>query len=269
MKVLVCGDAMLDEYWRGTVSRVSPEASVPVVVVTDVETRQGAACNVANNIEAMGVPCERIFGGGPRIRKIRLLSKTQHLLRADYDHPQKPIECDQTYIDALGRCGVVVFTDYGKGSLIHIQALIQQARSMDRFVFVDPKGFDYSKYRGATMLKPNREEMKELVGGWNTRDELDFKARQFLLASGIESILLTQSEQGMTLYTKDATNHFDSEAKEVVDVSGAGESAISAFAAAFAKGHPFGECAKYANRAAGISVGHFGTVIVEEKDVFG
>ncbi len=268
VKILVCGDVMQDEYWRGTVSRVSPEASVPVVSITDVETRQWGAANIANNIEAMGVACERLFGGGMRIRKIRLLSKTQHLLRADYDYPQKPIECDQTYVDALQRCQSVVFTDYRKGSLANIGALIYKAREMERYVFVDPKGFDYAKYRGATLIKPNRDEMKELVGGWSTQDELDFKARQFLLASGIESILLTQAAEGLTLYTKDATNHYASEAKEIVDVSGAGETALSAFVAAFAKGHKFSECARYANKAAGVSVGYFGTTIVEEKDVF-
>jgi len=260
---------MQDEYWRGTVSRVSPEASVPIVVITDVETRQGGACNVANNIEAMGVPVERIFSAGPRIRKIRILSKTQHMLRADYDYPQPPIPCDQTYLDALGRCQIVVFIDYGKGSLANIQELIRAAKSLGKTVFVDPKGFDYSKYRGSTMIKPNREEMKELVGGWSNQEELDFKARQFLSASGIESILLTKSEDGMTLYTKDSTNHFKSEAKEVVDVSGAGEAALSAFTAAYAKGFPFGECARCASKASGVSVGHFGTIILEEKDVFG
>ena len=269
MKVLVCGDVMQDEYWRGTVSRVSPEAPVPVISITDVETRQGGAANIANNIEAMGVPCERLFGGGLRIRKIRLLSQSQHLLRVDYDYPQKPIECDQTYVDALGRCQSVVFTDYRKGSLENIQALITQARLMDRFVFIDPKGFDYAKYRGATLIKPNKDEMKELVGGWANQDELDFKARQFLRASGIESILLTQASEGMTLYTKDSTNHYASEAKEVVDVSGAGETALSAFVAAFAKGHTFAECAKYAVKASAVAVTFFGTTIVEEKDVFG
>jgi len=164
-RVLVVGDVMADEYWYGTVSRVSPEAPVPVVSITDVETRQGGAANIANNIEAMGVPCERLFGGGQRIRKIRLLSKTQHLLRADYDFPQEPVKCDQTYLDALGRCQIVVFTDYRKGSLANIQPLIQAARGLGKTVLVDPKGHDYAKYQGTTLIKPNRDEMKELVEG--------------------------------------------------------------------------------------------------------
>jgi len=259
---------MEDSYWRGTVSRICPEAPVPVISIASTETRQGGACNVANNIEAMGVPVERIFGGGERIRKIRLLTKTQQVYRCDFDYPQTPIPCDAAYKEALGRAQIVVLIDYGKGSLTNVQELIREAKALGKPVLVDPKGFDYQKYRGATLIKPNRSEMKELVGGWEKPEELDFKARQFLSASGIDSILLTQSEDGMTLYTKDATTHHDAEAKEVVDVSGAGEAALSAFAAAFAKGHTFAECAKYATKAAGLSVGHFGTVILEEKDVF-
>lgn len=266
MRVLVCGDAMTDLYYWGDAKRISPEAPVPVVSVQKVETRQGAACNVARNIEAMGVQVERLYGGGERIQKIRVLVKNQQVARVDFDYPQNPILPDATYLDALSRCDIIVFMDYGKGSLVNIQALITAAKG--KTILVDPKGHDYNKYRGATLIKPNGDEMKDLVGGWSTPEELDFKARQFLLASGIDSILLTQSADGMTLYTKDATNHFPSEAKEVVDVSGAGEAALSAFAAAFAKGFTFIECAKYAAKASGISVGFFGTTVIEEKDLF-
>lgn len=269
MRVLVCGDAMHDEYWRGSVFRISPEAPVPILKLDAVEHRQGGAANVANNIEAMGVSCERLFGGGERIRKIRLLTKNQHLLRADFDFPQKPIECDATYLEALGRCEIVVFVDYEHGSLRNVQLLIAKAREAGRTVLVDPKGFSYSKYRGATLIKPNQNEMKELVGGWDNQEELDFRARQFLLASGIESILLTQGELGMTLYTKTETTHYPAEAKEVVDICGAGEAALAAFTASLAKGKTFGEAAKYANKAAGIKVAYFGTMVLEEKDVFG
>jgi rfaE bifunctional protein kinase chain/domain len=260
---------MLDEFWTGTISRICPEAPVPVISLSSVETRQGGASNVANNIEAMGVSVERLFGSGQRIRKIRLITKNQYVYRADFDYPQTPIPCDSTYLEALGRCQVVVLIDYGKGSLTNIQELIRAARGLEKVVLVDPKGFDYSKYRGSTMIKPNKDEMKELVGGWVSQEELDFKARQFLAVSGIESILLTQGQDGMTLYTKDSTDHYPAQAKEVVDVLGAGEAALSAFAAAFAKGFSFGDSARYANKAAGVSVGHFGTIILEEKDVFG
>lgn len=269
MKVLVCGDAMADEYWRGSVLRISPEAPVPVLRLDAIEHRQGGAANVANNIEAMGVSCERLFGGGERIRKIRFLTRNQHLLRADFDYPQKPVECDAAYVEALGRCQIVVFVDYEHGALTNIQLLIAKAREAGRTVLIDPKGFDYAKYRGATLLKPNQHEMKELVGGWTNQDELDFKTRQFLVASGIESILLTQGPIGMTLYTRTETTHYPAKAKEVVDICGAGEAALAVFAVSIAKGKTFDEAAKYANKAAGIKIGFQGTMVLEEKDVFG
>lgn len=268
MKVLVCGDAMADVYWRGNVTRVSPEAPVTIVSVTEKERRDGAAANVANNIEALGVPCERIFGGGERIQKIRLLAKSQHVVRIDFDHPQSPICADAAFEDALARCDILVLVDYAKGSLERVQELISTARRLGRQVFVDPRGHDFSRYRGASMLKPNREEMKELVGGWSNQDELDFKARQFLLQSGIESILLTQAAEGMTLYTRQDTLHVKAEPSTVVDVSGAGEAALSGYAAAIAKGYKPLEAVKYANRAAGLACSRFGTAVVTEQEVF-
>ncbi len=261
---------MQDNYWFGNVSRISPEAPVTIVAVDRTERREGAAANVANNIEAMGVPCERIFGASKeRIQKIRLLAKKQHVVRIDFDHPQTPIPCDVAYEDALQRCEIVVFVDYGKGSLANVPDLIAKARQWKRAIFVDPRGHDFDKYRGATLLKPNREEMKELVGGWTTQDELDFKARQFLLASGIESILLTQATEGMTLYTRADTLHVKATPAEVVDVSGAGEAALSGYTAAIAKGYNPAEAVKFANKAAGLCIGRFGTVVVGEAEVFG
>lgn len=268
MRVLVCGDAMADIYWRGNVSRVSPEGPVPIVSVTEKEKRDGAAANVANSVEALGIPCERIFGGGERIQKIRLIARSQHVVRVDFDHPQTPIRADAAYEDALSRCEIVVFVDYAKGSLADIQPLIAKAKEMRRLIFVDPRGHDFTKYRGATMIKPNREEMKELVGGWSTQDELDFKARQFLVSSGIESILLTQAAEGMTLYTRQDTLHVKADNGAVVDVSGAGEAAMAGYTAAIAKGYKPLEAVAFANKAAGIAVGRFGTAIVKEEEVF-
>lgn len=267
-KVLVCGDAMADIYWRGNVTRISPEAPVTIVSVSEKERRDGAAANVANNIEALGVPCERIFGGGERIQKIRLLAKRQHVVRIDFDHPQTPIRADAGFEDSLSRCEILVLVDYAKGSLAHVQELISKAREMKRQVFVDPRGHDFDRYRGATLLKPNREEMKELVGGWASQDELDFKARQFLLASGIESILLTQAAEGMTLYTRQDTLHVKAEPLEVVDVSGAGEAALAGYTAAIAKGYKPAEAVRYANKAAAIAVSRFGTAVATKEEVF-
>jgi len=265
MKVLVCGDAMTDVYWESTVSRISPEGPVPVAAVQKTDKRGGAAANVANNIEAMGVPVERIFSPSRRIEKVRVFTAGQHLIRVDFDFPQEPIPCDETYEEALSRCELVVFVDYGKGALANIPALIARAKSAGRTVLVDPKGYDYAKYRGATLIKPNRDEMKELVGGWKTQDELDFKARQFLLSSQIDSILLTQGAEGMTLYTREETVHQVAEAKALVDVSGAGEAALAAYAVALAKGLP---PLLFASKAAAIACSRFGTTTVTAAEVF-
>lgn len=267
-RILVCGDAMTDLYWRGDSSRLSPEAPVPVVSVTHIERREGAAANVANNIEAMGIQVERLFGSSKeKIQKIRLMARNQHVVRIDFDHQQSAIEPFNAFEDALQRCQIVVFIDYGKGSLDNIEILIDKA--CGKTILIDPKGHDYGKYRGATLIKPNREEMKELIGGWKTQDELDFKSRQFLLASGIESIMLTQAADGMTLYTRTETLHFKAEAPEIVDVSGAGETALAAYAVSLAKGFSSSHAAKYANKAAGIACSRFGTTIVMENEVFG
>ncbi len=267
MKVLVIGDAMTDVYWTGTATRLSPEACVPVVSVKGTETRPGGAANVASNIEAMGVPVERIFGGGDRILKMRLLAGKQHVARIDFDHPQQPIALDAAFTEAVGRCDIVVMVDYGKGALANVQALIQACAGKP--VLVDPKGHDYSKYRGATLIKPNRDEMKELVGGWSTQDELDFKARQFLVSSGIESILLTQAAEGMTLYTKTETLHEPSQNLSPTDVSGAGEAVLSAYATALAKGFKPAERLQYAAKAAGLACSRQGTTVCTEEEVFG
>lgn len=269
MKVLVCGDAMTDVYWESTVSRVSPEAPVVIAGVQRTERRGGGAANVANNIEAMGVACERIFSQSQRIEKVRIFTPSQHLIRADFDYPQAPIPCDESYGEALARCEIIVFIDYGKGALANVQALITAARQAGRTVLVDPKGYDYAKYRGATLIKPNRDEMKELVGGWANQDELDFKARQFLLSSQIESILLTQGADGMTLYTREGTTHAKAEAQTLVDVSGAGEATISALAAGLAKGMALTDALARASRAAAIACSRFGTTTVTAAEVFG
>ena len=266
MKILVIGDAMQDEYLHGTCTRLSPEAPVPVVSVQRTEKRAGGAANVAANIEAMGVPVERIFGGGERIRKLRIIAGGQHIARIDFDVPQQPIEPDAAFMDAIDRCDLVVAVDYGKGALAGIAALLSASARTPWLI--DPKGHDYARYRRAALLKPNREEMRELVGGWASREELDFKARQFLASAGIESILLTQSAEGMTLYTRTTTLHQEAENRAPVDVSGAGEAALSAYAAALAKGYELASCLRFASKAAGIAIGRQGTAICTQEEVF-
>ena len=265
MRILVIGDAMQDEYLHGFARRLSPEAPVPVISVQRTEKRPGGAANVAANIEAMGISCERIYGGGERIRKLRLLSGRQHVARIDYDYPQAAIAPDAAFMEAVGRCALIVAIDYGKGSLDGIQALIAAA---GKPVLIDPKGHDFARYRGATLLKPNREEMRELVGGWSTPEELDFKARQFLLQSGIESILLTQAEDGMTLYTRTETLHAPSDNRIPLDVSGAGEAALAAYAAALIKGYGQKNCIRFASKAAGIAISRLGTTVVSAEELW-
>lgn len=267
MKILVCGDAMLDIYYRGHVSRLAPEAPVPVLSVSEVEQRNGGAANVADTIEAMGVPCERLFSGPRRIEKIRLLHGSHIVARVDFDYPQEPIRPDAAFKDAITRCDMVVFIDYGKGTLSDIASLIQYAREAKRMILIDPKGHDWQRYRGANLIKPNKTEMKELIGGWSSQEELDFKARQFLLISAIDSILLTQASEGMTLYSRTATIHEEAIAQTPLSPTGAGEATIAAYAAAISKGHGPAEALKLASRAAAIACSRFGVTVVKGQEI--
>lgn len=265
MKILVIGDAMQDEYWQGYARRLSPVAPVPVISVQRTESRPGAAANVAANLEAMGAQVERIYGAGERIRKITVTDKRQHIARLDFDYQQQHIQPDAAFLEAVGRCGLVVALDYGKGSLTGIQALI---RATGKPVLIDPKGHDYAKYRGAALIKPNRDEMRELVGGWASREELDFKARQFLAASDIESLLLTQAAEGMTLYTRTETLHEPATNASPEDVSGAGEAALAAYAASLVKGYALKNCLRFASKAAGIAISRQGTTVVSAEELW-
>lgn len=275
-KIMVAGDAMLDRYWFGDVSRISPEAPVPVVRMIREEERPGAAANVARNIEAMGGQCIRVFGSGKPIEKLRLIARSQQVARVDFDH-------EQTAIDSLpyvNECGVVVFSDYGKGSLAKIHDLIQLAKSAGATVLVDPKGHEYERYRGADVIKPNLNEMKELVGGWSTEEQLSAKAQRLRHEAGIGAILLTKAADGMSLYygamggewqveMVDCVEHIQAVAQEVYDVSGAGDTAIAALAVALSRGYSLRAAAGFANRAAGIVVGRFGTAVATASEVFG
>lgn len=263
MKILVIGDQMTDCYWHGSVSRISPVAPVPIVRVDRTEARPGAAANVAANIEAMGVEVERIFGTGGPIQKITVYAG-QHIARLDFDCPQTPILPDEAFLEAAIRCDLIVASDYGKGSLARISDLIAAS---GRPFFIDPKGHDYTKYRGAALVKPNRDEMRDLLGGWSTPEEMDSKARQFLASSGVGSLLLTQAGEGMTLYTPNATLHQEAQNKAPVDVSGAGEAALSAYAVAFLKGYELGSCLRFASKAAAIAISKPGTVVVSNEDL--
>lgn len=265
MSVMVIGDAMIDEYWKGEVSRISPEAPVPVLRVTETERREGAAANVAANVRAMGSICTTDFGSPElQVLKIRPVCRGQQMLRIDFDHRQTPVSKSISF----DRGSVVIFSDYGKGALDHVACLILRAKIAGCTVLVDPKGYDYERYRYADVVKPNLDEMRALVGGWKDEAELTIKAQALRRKADIRAILLTRSAGGMTLFTDAGAEHFSAEAREVYDVTGAGDTAIAALACSLSRGYTLHEACRYANRAAGIVVGKFGTAVATEQEVF-
>lgn len=261
---------MSDLYWWGEVARISPEAPVPVVRVVREEKRDGAAYNVGANIRSMG--CLAITCVCPTSRKIRLVARNQQVARIDFDETptdQKISFMEQAFVDYLRDVDMVVFSDYGKGSLRSVQDLIYKSKSAGKQVFVDPKGYDYSRYAGADLIKPNTEELRNLVGGWISVEQMNRKAEALRLQAKVGAILLTRAAEGMVLYNSDGAHFIKSIAREVYDVTGAGDTAIAAFAVAVSRGLEFPEAAWYANKAAGIVCGKFGTSIATEEEVFG
>jgi D-beta-D-heptose 7-phosphate kinase/D-beta-D-heptose 1-phosphate adenosyltransferase len=297
-RVLVAGDLMLDRYWHGGTSRISPEAPVPVVRVNGVEERVGGAGNVALNIAALGGRasligyCGRDEAGAsliglleqagiacnierietlPTITKLRVLSRHQQLIRLDFEerfHEVDPDRLAEPYAARLAETDVVVLSDYGKGTLREVPALIARARSAGKPVLVDPKGTDFDKYRGASLITPNRGEFEAVVGP--CRDEAELVEQGFTLLERLEldALLITRGEQGMTLLQRhEKALHLPAEAKEVYDVTGAGDTVISVLAAALAAGSSLPEATHLANVAAGIVVGKLGTASVDAEEL--
>lgn len=260
--ILVCGDYILDRYWHGEITRVS-EGSAPILKVLKEEDRQGGAANVVANIQAMGAACVGRYGPQNRwVTKIRQYVNGRQVLRTDFDREQFPIPKLE-----LGGITHVVFVDYGKGTLKNVQSLIQQAKGHGCTVLVDPKGHDYEKYAGADLLKPNLHEMQIMVGGWKNEEDLASKAEAIRRRANIGNILLTRASEGMSLYGE-RVEHIPSVASVIVDVSGAGETALAAMAVAMKKGMSTYKAMAYANAAAAVAVSRFGTTVVEEKEVF-
>ena len=260
VRLLIVGDVMLDRYWFGDVSRISPEAPVPVVKVERCEERPGGAANVARNAAALGarVALLSLVGkdeageslarlvaeggidaslhvdeGVSTTVKLRVIGRQQQLLRIDFENrPSHEVLRAKLkeFAERLPECDAVVFSDYGKGGLTHIGEMIQLARAAGKVVLVDPKGDDYSAYRGATIITPNRSEMREVVGRW--RDEADLERRATELRERLElgALLVTRSEEGMSLFLPDRTIHEKAVAREVFDVSGAGDTVIATLA---------------------------------------
>ena len=298
-RVLVVGDVMLDRYWFGEVERISPEAPVPVVRVARREDRLGGAANVARNVAALGghVTLVGVLGqdeAGDSVRrlateagiqgdliadnelhttlKMRVLGRQQQLLRVDFEqHPSQPSldAVDAALARHLANHDIVVLSDYAKGVLTRVESLIALARNAGIPVLVDPKGDDYSRYRGATLVTPNRSEMQQAVGRWNSEAELTDRAQRLRADLDLEALLVTRSEQGMTLFSDAGRDHTDAQAHEVFDVSGAGDTVLATLAVTRAIGLPWAEAMGWANKAGGIAVGKLGTSIVTAAELAG
>lgn len=297
-RVLVVGDAMLDRYWYGAVDRISPEAPVPVVRVTRQEERMGGAANVAYNIVTVGArasllsvvgddeashqlealvaasgisPC---FGRDPQLKttvKLRVIGRQQQLLRLDFENtPENEVLASQSaaFDELLPQHDTVLFSDYGKGGLAHIALMINQARAAGKVVLVDPKGSDYSRYRGATAITPNRAELEQVIGHWQDEADLQSRAHKLREELQLEAVLLTRSEEGMTLFDARGQLHVPAVAREVFDVTGAGDTVIGTLAAVLAAGMGLREAVPVANRAGGVVVGKFGTATVRYEEIF-
>jgi len=296
-RVLVVGDVMLDRYWFGDVERISPEAPVPVVKIARSEERPGGAANVARNAAALGAQAtllsvvgddepgralarllegERVQASflrdaaAPTTVKLRVIGRQQQLLRIDFETAPSHEVLAAKLADferLVAEADLVILSDYGKGGLAHIATMIARARAAGRPVLVDPKGDDYARYRGATLLTPNRSEFRQVAGRW--RDEADLTARAEALRRdlALDALLVTRSEEGMSLYTGGGALTIPAQAREVYDVSGAGDTVIATLGVLLAAGAPLPDAVRIANEAAGVVVGKLGTAVVQPHEL--
>ena len=297
-QVLVIGDLMLDRYWYGNAARISPEAPVPVVNVAQAEDRVGGAGNVALNVAALGAGASLLGAVGqdeaadalrsrlesagifcdfqvsstkPTITKLRIISRQQQLLRMDFEElfdADDIGEIPEKMVRRLSGIGAIILSDYAKGTLQSPQPLIQAARSAGVPILVDPKGTDFSRYKGATLITPNLSEFEAVVGRCANEQQLVERGVQLLEQLDMEALLVTRSEQGMTLIRKGLPElHLPARAREVFDVTGAGDTVISVLAAALAAGVELPESIAMANIAAGIVVGKLGTATISMPEL--
>lgn len=298
-RVLVVGDVMLDRYWFGEVTRVSPEAPVPIVHIQKTEERPGGAANVARGVAALGaqVTMLAVVGlddAGKQLEdilrksnvktilhhdaalqttvKLRVIGRQQQLLRLDFETlPSHDVLLSklEDFSALVGTADVVILSDYGKGSLAHIERMIALCNKANKPVLVDPKGSDFERYKNATLLTPNKSEFKAVVGSWKSEEEMSAKAEALRASLNLKALLVTRSEEGMTLYQQDEVFHVPAQAREVFDVSGAGDTVIASLAAMLASGSTWVDAVRLANRAAGIVVGKLGTAVVERGELEG
>jgi rfaE bifunctional protein kinase chain/domain len=296
---MVVGDVMLDRYWYGDASRISPEAPVPVVLFREEMTRAGGAANVAANCAALGVrtrllsvvgrdePGERLAqlveeaGIHASLHrdetihttvKLRVIGRQQQLLRIDFERtPSREVLASklEDFRAEVERCDVVILSDYGKGGLAHIAQMIRLGRAAGKKVLVDPKGDDYARYKGAHLLTPNLAELREVVGTWKSEADLERRAQKLRRSLGLDALLLTRGGEGMTLFRDGGALHVRAEKREVYDVSGAGDTVIATLATMLAAAVPLERAVRIANRAGGIKVTKLGTAVVTRKELFG
>ena len=297
--MLVGGDVMLDRYWYGDASRISPEAPVPVLLFTGEEVRLGGAANVAANCAALGARTRllSVVGrdeAGKRLerllrakrvaasllrdarvhttQKLRIIGRRQQLLRVDMEKAPSTEVLASKLVDfraALKDCDVVLLSDYGKGGLEHIAVMIREARKAGKKVLVDPKGDDYARYRGATVLTPNLAELRQVVGTWKNEKDLAARANTLREKLKLDALLLTRGEDGMVLFTNRKNLLVKAEKREVADVTGAGDTVIATLAVMLAAGQSIEAAVRAANRAGGIKVTKFGTAEVTLREIFG
>lgn len=296
--VLVVGDVMLDRYWFGDAERISPEAPVPVVRITKTEDRLGGAANVAVNIASLGAHSELIgiIGAdtnGQRLRtlchehqihrslfedpsvntteKLRIIARQQQMVRCDFEStPDRSLleKLYQQLPEKLQSVKAVILSDYGKGVLEDIPRIIRRCQTRNIPVFIDPKGDNYARYTGATMITPNKSELRQVIGQWHSEEELYRRAQNLRSKLSLQYLLLTRSEEGMSLFYDQGVVHFSAQAREVYDVSGAGDTVIAVVATMYAVGTPIEQAVEIANQAGGIVVGKLGTATVSYSELF-
>lgn len=290
-RILVVGDVMLDRYWFGDVNRISPEAPVPVAKINKTDHRAGGAANVARNIAALGGQAALLSVVGndeaadtlttllqqdnianhmihsesmPTTLKLRILSRNQQLIRLDFEeHPDfgSLNNVATKYGELVAQYDAVILSDYGKGVLNEAAVMIATARMLGKPVLIDPKGSDYSKYTGATLLTPNRAELREVTGNWSSEQGLTEKAQYLREVLELDALLVTRSEEGMSLYCEGIIHHQETRAQEVYDVSGAGDTVIATMGLCLAAGYDLPQAMHTANAAAGVVVAKLGTAV--------
>jgi rfaE bifunctional protein kinase chain/domain len=297
-RVLVVGDVMLDRYWYGAVDRISPEAPVPIVRISREEERNGGAANVAYNVVTLGGQASLLtvvgddeashklealvagtgirthFGRDSDLKttvKLRIIGRQQQLLRIDFENaPKTEVLASQTvaFANLLPEHDTVLFSDYGKGGLAHVSDMIARANAAAKPILIDPKGSDFSRYRHATVITPNRAELQQVIGPWQDETDLNSKCQRLREQLDLTALLLTRSEEGMSLFDAEGQMHVSAQAREVFDVTGAGDTVIATMAAMMAAGMSLRQAVPVANRAGGLAVGKFGTATISYEELF-